>query len=128
MATIAATFAKFTPTHDHKLVTGGLTRWEKILWEALGTGDEGETLLLNGHIYAMFAEATGSFSGSAKLAFHGGGGAAFAALRDETGAAIALAAAGQTGFSVQPPIIKPVIVDGDVSTDIDAALYVLRAA
>lgn len=127
MAKIAATLAKYAPSADHELVTGGLVRWERFFWEALGDGDEGETILLNAQVYAMFAEATGTFSGSASLAFHGGG-SAFAALLNEAGSTIALTGAGQTGFSNQPPIIKPVITGGDVSTDVDVALYVLRAA
>lgn len=75
--------------------------------------------------YAISAQVTGNFSGSASIALHGSvDGTNYAALNDRSGSAIAVTAAGIANCGEAPLYIKPVLSSGDGSTDIDVSLLI----
>jgi len=87
----------------------------------VGQGDDGSALEINGNVSDLTVQASGNFSGSATVGLEGSNdGSNWAPIPDETGSTIALgSAAVMAGVSRLPPMIRPIVSGGDVSTDID---------
>lgn len=125
MATIA--FAKATRPLPNPIVGNGVIH--TFTWSALGQGDDGGPVEINGNVVDFVAQATGAFSGAATVAFEGSNdGVNWGALADSAGAAISLGADALAGVAVIPAQVRPVVNGGDVSTDIDVVLAVRTAA
>lgn len=90
-----------------------------------GTPDTFQPVKLSRLPYAISAQVTGNFSGSASIALHGSiDGTNYAALNDRQGSAIAVTAAGIANCGDAPLYLKPVLSSGDGSTDLDVSLLV----
>ena len=125
MATIA--FSKATRSLPAPIVGDGVIH--TFTWPALGQGDDGAPLEINGNVVDFVVQASGGFSGGATLTFEGSNdNANWGALNDASGAAIALSADELAGASVIPALVRPVVSSGDGSTDIDVVLVVRTAS
>ena len=125
MATIA--FSKATRSLPAPIVGDGVIH--TFTWPALGQGDDGQPVEINGNVVDFVVQATGAFTGGAALAFEGSNdNANWGALNDGFGAAISLGADELAGAAVIPALVRPTVSSGDGSTDIDVILVVRTAS
>ena len=90
-----------------------------LFWENLGTGDQGNGVLL-GSLSDKTVQVTGDFSGVAILNMEGSmDNTIWSPLTDAQGTAIAFGSAGIEIILENPLYIRPSVGAGDGSTDID---------
>lgn len=125
MATIA--FSKATRSLPAPIVGEGVIH--TFTWPALGQGDDGQAVEINGNILDFVVQASGDFSGDAALTFEGSNdNANWGALIDNAGTPISLGANELAGAAVIPALVRPVVSAGDGSADIDVVLVVRTAS
>ena len=99
-----------------------------ITWATITTTDtEGDPVRFNPWGDRTI-QAVGNFSGGATIALHGSNdGTNFSAIRDVSDAVIGLASNEIQTVQEVPLYVKPVIVSGDGSADIDVILVMRRS-
>lgn len=115
MAEITATEAK--DLHSRTYTWEGATNG--------GTPDTFTPVLIERVPYSITVQASGTFGASAAIALHGSlDDTNYVALNDRAGTAISLTAAGLASAGDAVKYIKPVLTDGDGSTDIDVVALI----
>ena len=96
-----------------------------VTWETLTTTNLTGTPVVSGRYPDKTAQATGTFGASASIALDGSNdGTNWFACTNATGSAIALTAATQGDLMVENPLyIRPILTNGDGSTDIDVVVH-----
>lgn len=127
MATIAVQRVSIDTSETYQLVgdAGGSqsrNNVEVFLWEALGSGDDGQPLLLLNEVVELSFHMILN-SGTVELAIEGSNtGANWVDLKDETGTTIAATATSAFGLTPYTLYVRPDVTSG-TSPDVD--LYVV---
>lgn len=125
MATIS--FSKATRPLPDPIVGNGVIH--TFAWPALGQGDDGAPLEINGNVVDFVIQAVGTFSGAATVGFDGSNdGVNWGPISDLAGDSIALGQDAIAGIATVPALVRPVVASGDGSTDIDVTVAVRTAA
>lgn len=125
MATVS--FTKATRPLPEPIVGNGVIH--TFAWTALGQGDDGAPIEINGNVVDFVIQASGDFSGGAAVGLEGSNdGASWGAIADAAGVSIALGQDDLASAATIPALVRPVISSGDGATGIDVVAVVRTAA